>query len=81
MRKARPGRLQLGAKGHDQQRRQTLESVDDEVEQLPRRRVDPVQVLEHHENRLALGQALELVDQDLEGPRLPLLRRQILGAG
>ena len=77
VREGRPGRRQLGAEGRDEQHRQALEPVDGEVEQLARGRVDPVQVLEDHQDRLVPGQALELVDQDLEGPLLALLRRQI----
>jgi hypothetical protein len=79
VREGRPGRRQLGAEGDDEQHRQALEPVDDEVEQLEGGGIDPVQVLDHRQDRPLPGQALELVDQDPKGPRLPLLRREVRG--
>jgi hypothetical protein len=39
------------AEDHHQQHRQGLDSADDQVEQFPCRRVEPVQVLHHHQDR------------------------------
>ena len=47
------------------------------LDHLERGRVDPVGVLEHHQDRLPGGQPEQLLDQRLERPRPLRLRRQI----
>jgi hypothetical protein len=65
LRLADPGRLELGAERHDQQHRQAAHSLDGEIEQLARGRVDPMCVLENHYRRLLARQTFELPDQRL----------------
>jgi len=48
LRPAGPGPLELEAKRHDQQHRQTARPLDGEVEQFARGRIDPMRVLEEH---------------------------------
>jgi hypothetical protein len=48
---AGPGRLELGAERHDQQDGKAANTIDEEVEQLARGRVDPMRVLEDHDHR------------------------------
>jgi len=60
---AGPGRRELGAKRHEQQYRHAADALDHQVEQLARGRVDPMRVLEDHDDRLAPRQAFELPDQ------------------
>jgi hypothetical protein len=73
----RPGRLELGPERHHKQCRQPLQSVDREVEQLRRRRVDPVRVLQDDQHRPPACQPLELGQQGIERARLPLLRVEL----
>jgi hypothetical protein len=61
-----PGRVELGPKGEQHQDRQVLHLLDQQIEQLEGRRVDPVKVLVDCENRLAGCQSLDLGGQDLE---------------
>ena len=68
LRLAGPGRLELGAKRHDQQHPQTADPLDGDVEQFVRGRVDPMRVLEDHHHRLTLRQTFELPDQRLQCP-------------
>ena len=77
MRVAGPRRLELRPEGDHQQHGQALQALHREVEQLERGRVDPVRVLEDHQDGPARGEALELPQQSLEGPRLPLLRVEL----
>src|SRR5215467_4115717 len=52
MRSRRSRRLGLRAEGDEQQDRQGAETLDGEVEQFARGRIDPMCVLEDHHNRL-----------------------------
>jgi len=63
---AGPGWLKLGAERHDQQHWQAADSLDGEVEQLERGRVDPVRVLEDHQHWLLVRQTFELTQQRLQ---------------
>src|SRR5215831_12604431 len=60
LRLAGPGRLELGAERDDEQHWQAADMFDGEVEQLARRRVDPMRVLENYEHRLLACQPFEL---------------------
>ena len=71
---AGPLDLKLGPAGDDEQHAQPLDSVDDEVEQLPRGRVEPVRVLKDEEYRLLLCKALQVVRHRAQRARLLLLR-------
>jgi hypothetical protein len=86
MRLPRPGRLELGTEGGDQQDRQAVDPRDNEVEQLPRSRIDPMQILEDHQYRVRSGQLFELSQQRRKGVLLFALRAQLewretVGAG
>src|SRR6516165_4319469 len=72
-----PVRLELGAEGHDQQNRQAAHSFDSEVEHFARGRVDPMRVLEHHQQRLSVRQPFELSDQRLQYLILLALRTAV----
>ena len=52
LRLAGPRRLELGAERHNEQHGQATHPLQTEVEQLARGRVDPMRVLDDHENRL-----------------------------
>ena len=55
--------------------------INDQVEELPRSGIDPVDILEHHERWQSRRQSLNLRHQRLEGLLLPLLRGQVRAAG
>ena len=76
---AGPGAAVLRPEGHEQQHRQLAQPLDREVEQLLRARVDPVHVLEEGEDGPPPRKAGELVQQDLERPRLAPLRARVRG--
>ena len=59
MRMIGPGRRELGSESDEQQDRQALRSVDDQVEQLEGRRVAPMSVLQHDQARLAGSHGLD----------------------
>ena len=59
--------------------RQALHPLDQQIERLEGRGIDPVHVLVDREHRLLGRQALDLVDQDLEGALLLALRAQRQG--
>jgi hypothetical protein len=77
LRLADPGRLELGAVRHDQQDWQAADTLDSEVEQLARGRVDPMRVLEDHHHRVLECQTLELADQRLQCALLLALRTEV----
>ena len=77
MRLPGPGRLELGAERREQQHRPMRDPLDRAVQQFARARIDPVDVLEHHQHRLPLRQALDLPQQRLERLLLLALRRDI----
>ena len=73
---AGPGRVELGPKGDQHQHGQTLHPLDQLIERLEGRGIDPVHVLVDRKHRLLGRQALDLVDQCLEGALLLVLRGQ-----
>ena len=77
MRLAGPGLLKLWPKGDDQQDRQPARAVDRQVEQFARGRVDPVGVLEDHQNGLAPRDGFELTQQCFEQHLTLALRAEI----
>ena len=79
VRVARPRRAELGPVGEHRQDRQGAHPLDQQVEQLQGRRIDPVQVLVQLEHRAVAGEAGQLLDQDLEGALLLALRAEVQG--
>jgi hypothetical protein len=77
LRLADPGRLELGAKRHDQQHRKAADMLDGDVEHITRGRVDPMHVLENDDHRLVMRQAFELPDQRLLRSFLLALRADV----
>ena len=67
----RPGRRELRTEGDDEQHRQTAHALDGEPHQLRRRRIHPVRVLEHHQDRLPGSEPHELVEERREDPLPP----------
>ena len=74
---AGPRSLESGPRRHHQQHRQPLESNDHAVEQFEAGRVDPVHVLEHGDDRQALGLRLDGAAEGIERELAALRRRQI----
>ena len=66
MRLAAPGMLKLGPEGDDQQHRHMPGLIERQIQQLARGRVDPMRVLEHHQNGVASRHHFELMQQRLE---------------
>ena len=66
MRLAAPGVLKLGAEGDDEQDRQPRYPIERQVEQFARGRVDPMRVLENHQDRPAAAPGLRA---DAAAPR------------
>ncbi|MEZ5905616.1 MAG: hypothetical protein R3C69_11140 [Geminicoccaceae bacterium] len=56
------------------------DAIEAEIEQLERRRVDPVRVLDHEQHRLNPGEADKLVGQGRECTGPDLLRPEVKGA-
>ena len=52
---AAPGRMEFGTEGNQQQHGQLPDPVDGQIQQFSRRRIDPVNVLEHHQYRRAFA--------------------------
>src|SRR6202166_3230902 len=61
--KTRPGRLELGPKGHEREYRQTPDPVDREIEQLKRRGIGPMHVLADNQHWLLPCQTLKLIEK------------------
>jgi hypothetical protein len=59
MRRSAPGLLEFGTKCDDQQDRQSADTVDRQIQQLARGRVDPMDVLEDHQHGLLTAQILQ----------------------
>jgi hypothetical protein len=74
---ASPARRELGSKGQDCQHRQVLDAVDYQTQQLQRGRIGPVEILEEKQHRPERGEVGEPREERIEGPFLPLLRRQV----
>ena len=66
VRLAEPRRVEFRSVRHDQQRRKSPDAINDDVEPFPRRRVDPVCVFQHHQQRLLGRKAYEPCDEALE---------------
>src|SRR3954454_22316394 len=77
MRLSAPGVGELGSEGGKDQDRELLEVFDRQVEQFARARIDPMQVLENHDDRPLPGEAREVPQEGLESPLLFRQRRQI----
>ena len=73
--------LELRAEGYDQQDWQFRYAIERQIEQLARGRVDPMHVLENHQNRPGARQRVELVQQRFEQHLTLTLRAQIEFAG
>ena len=59
MRRSAPGLGEFGTKGYDQQYWKPANSLDSQIQQLARGRVDPMDVLEHHQDRALPTQILQ----------------------
>jgi hypothetical protein len=82
MRLAAPAVLEFRPESDHQQDRNARDPIYHEVEQLARGRVDPMRILEDHQNRSAAGQGFELMQQRREQLFALALRAQIeLGGG
>jgi hypothetical protein len=77
LRPSDPGRLELGAVGCDQQHRQACDLLDRKFDRLVRGRIEPMQVLKDHQDRLPPRQRLELPQQRRQCPLLLALRAQV----
>ena len=53
-----PMRLELGTGGKNGEDRQLSQSVDEKPDQLLRRRIDPMQILHHHQHGTARRRTL-----------------------
>ena len=74
-----PRRSKIRPDCGDQQDRQVLDPYDSAIKQLTRGRVDPMQILEHHQHGLSAGEGFELAQQCLERQLLLALRRKFQG--
>ena len=79
MRLASPRRCKIRPDCGNQQDRQAFDPHDNAIEQLTRGRVDPMQILEHHQQRLSAGEGFELAQQCLERQLLLALGRKLQG--
>src|SRR3974390_1648121 len=68
---------ELGAKGYEKQRLKALYSLYEQVEHLKARRIDPMHVLENHQNRVAGRQFDESRSQGFERPVFALFGRKL----
>jgi hypothetical protein len=50
---------------------------DDSIQKLQAGRIDPMHVLEDHQNGIPPGERLQLADESLQCPRFSLLRAEI----
>ena len=66
----RPGRLEFQTCGQQHEQRHRRNLVDEQRQQLPGRRVDPMQVFNHDHQRLLGGKAEHDRDQYLQSPLL-----------
>ena len=67
MRPVRPGCIELWAASDQQEDSQPVRPSDNQVEELARARVDPVHILEDHQDRLTAREALDPAQQNREG--------------
>jgi hypothetical protein len=73
----RPGRLELGPEGDEDEHGGALHPVDQQIEQLERGRICPVHVLVQDEDGPARCEAQDLIDQLLERPLLLPMRAHV----
>ena len=66
--KTGPWRLEFRSEGEQCEHRQLAHPFDGQIEQLERRGIGPVRVLEQDQDRLLAGECLELVEQCRERP-------------
>jgi len=76
MRLPDPRGLEFRPKRSDQQYRPTLDSFDNQIEQLTGGRVDPLQILEYDQHGQLARQSLELIQPRAKGLLLFALGRQ-----
>ena len=76
VRERRPRRNELRTEGNHEQDRATLDTVDNQIEELLRGWIQPMRVFEDHQDRLPLRQAFELTQERLERAHLTLRRRK-----
>ena len=76
---ADPRRAEVGPTGEHCQDGKIAYAIDQQVEGLEGRRVDPVDILVQNEHRAVAGEAGQLLDQDLECPLLLPLRTEDRG--
>ncbi len=82
MRLTAPGGLKLGAEGDDEQDEHPRHTFECQVQQLARGRVDPMRVLENHQNGPAPRQGCELIQQRFEQHLAFALRAEVeVGGG
>ena len=79
VRAPKPGRRKFRPEGNEAQDRKLGQAIDDQVEQFAEGRVDPVDILDHHQHRADGGQRRQLTDERGECPLLALLRGQVFG--
>jgi hypothetical protein len=66
-------RLELRPIGENEQRRQAVNTLDEDVEELARRRIDPMRILEQNQYRLSCGDRGESRRQAVEQQLLAAL--------
>ena len=71
-----PGRREVRPEGHHDQRADLLGALDHQIEELERRGIDPLRILEDGQDRPLARQRLDLLDQHLEEPLLLPLRAE-----
>jgi len=82
MRLTAPSRLKLRSEGNNQQNRHPSQAIDRQVHQFARGRVDPMRVLEHHQNGVTSRYRVELVQQRFQQQLAFALRAQVkIGGG
>jgi hypothetical protein len=74
---AAPGRHELGSESDQHQDGEALDALDQQTQRFQRGRIDPVHVFVQGEHRLPRGQALDLLDQDLERALRLALRARV----
>ena len=74
MRLPHPRRVELGAESHDEQCRESLDKIHGQAKHLEARRIDPVHILENHQQWLLARQSRKSCRQGLQRS-LPALQR------
>ena len=73
--RGRPWRFEFGTEGDQQQRRQSWNALEQEVQHFERSRIGPLRVLKHDQQRLLFREALHLVAQRRKGQAALLVGR------